>query len=90
MAKKIAILGRGHVGGALSRGLSRAGHDVIAQDRDHGRALLGRAEFVTRFAQLFERRVLRREQGIRSRSIEHLRQPGLAEHVRNGGQPVGV
>ena len=34
MAMKIAIVGRGHVGGALSRGLSRARHEVIAVDRD--------------------------------------------------------
>jgi predicted dinucleotide-binding enzyme len=34
MAEKIAILRRGHVGGALSRGLSRAGYEVIVVDRD--------------------------------------------------------
>src|SRR4051794_35491737 len=35
MAKtKIAIIGNGNVGGALSRGLKRAGHDVRAVDDD--------------------------------------------------------
>jgi 8-hydroxy-5-deazaflavin:NADPH oxidoreductase len=43
MAKKIAILGRGHVGSALSRGLSRAGYEVIAVDRDE-RAIRDAAE----------------------------------------------
>ena len=40
---KIAVVGRGHVGGALSRGLSRAGHEVIAVDRDE-RAVRDAAE----------------------------------------------
>src|SRR4249920_908514 len=44
MAKKIAILGRGHVGGALSRGLSRAGHEVIAANKDE-RAIRNVAEW---------------------------------------------
>ncbi len=40
---KIAVVGRGHVGSALSRGLSRAGHEVIAVDRDE-RAVRDAAE----------------------------------------------
>ena len=44
MTKKIAILGRGHVGGALSRGLSRAGHEVIAVGKDE-RAIRDAAEW---------------------------------------------
>ena len=44
MAKKIAILGQGHVGGALSRGLSRAGHEVIAVGKDE-RAIRDAAEW---------------------------------------------
>ncbi len=34
MAKKIGILGDGNVGGALARGLQRAGHEVKAVGRD--------------------------------------------------------
>ena len=44
MAKKIAIVGRGHVGGALSRGLSRAGHEVNAVEKDE-RAIRDVAEW---------------------------------------------
>ena len=44
MAKKIAIVGRGHVGGALSRGLSRAGHELIAVGKDE-RAIRDVAEW---------------------------------------------
>jgi hypothetical protein len=36
MKKRIAIIGKGHVGGALARGLSRAGHDVWAVGREEG------------------------------------------------------
>jgi 8-hydroxy-5-deazaflavin:NADPH oxidoreductase len=48
MATQIAILGRGHVGGALSRALSRAGYEVIAVDRDERaiRDAAGRADAV--------------------------------------------
>jgi hypothetical protein len=48
MAKKIAVVGRGHVGSALSRGLSRAGHEVIVVDRDEQavRAAAERADVV--------------------------------------------
>jgi 8-hydroxy-5-deazaflavin:NADPH oxidoreductase len=44
MAKKIAILGRGHAGGALSQGLSRAGYEVIAVGKDE-RAIRDAAEW---------------------------------------------
>ena len=43
MGKKIAVVGLGHVGGALSRGLSRAGHELIAVDKDE-RAIRDAAE----------------------------------------------
>jgi 8-hydroxy-5-deazaflavin:NADPH oxidoreductase len=36
MTTKIGIIGDGHVGGALARGLQRAGHDVRAVGKDKG------------------------------------------------------
>lgn len=38
MKPKIALIGKGNVGGALARGLERAGYEVKVAGKDHGRA----------------------------------------------------
>jgi predicted dinucleotide-binding enzyme len=45
---RIAILGKGHVGGALARGLSRAGHLVrsLGRDKEAARGAIAEAELV--------------------------------------------
>jgi predicted dinucleotide-binding enzyme len=46
--KRIAIIGKGHVGGALARGLAKAGHQVRAVGRDEkaAREAVSEAELV--------------------------------------------
>jgi predicted dinucleotide-binding enzyme len=46
--KRIAIIGRGHVGGALARGLGKAGHDVraVGRDQEAARRAVSEAELV--------------------------------------------
>jgi predicted dinucleotide-binding enzyme len=46
--QRIAILGKGHVGGPLARGLSRAGHLVrsVGRDKEAARAAVAEAELV--------------------------------------------
>jgi predicted dinucleotide-binding enzyme len=46
--QRIAILGKGHVGGALARGLSKAGHLVrsVGRDTEAARAAVAEAELV--------------------------------------------
>jgi predicted dinucleotide-binding enzyme len=48
MKKRIAVLGKGNVGGSLARGLGKAGHDVRALGRDvsAGREAIANADLV--------------------------------------------
>jgi predicted dinucleotide-binding enzyme len=48
MSRHIAIIGKGHVGGALARGLARAGHEVrgLGHDKEAEREAVAAADLV--------------------------------------------